>query len=64
MNTIITEPILQPVQQAIPQQVKTFTRDQMGYTDRPIDARTQTRNRYLDNVACRVTLDETEIRLD
>lgn len=41
---------LQPVQQAVYQQTKPFTRDSMWYTNRPIDQRTQVRNVYLDSV--------------
>ncbi len=50
MNTIITEIPLQATQIPIVVDEQQFNRQSMWYTDRPIDARTQTRNRYLDSV--------------
>lgn len=37
-----------PIQEEYKQEYKSFDRDSIWYTDRPINARTQTYNRYLD----------------
>jgi hypothetical protein len=50
MSEITTETNIQQTQQPLEIKERTFDRQSMWYTDRPIDARTQTRNRYLDSV--------------
>ena len=46
---------LQKVQQPIVVEQRKETIGWIGYTQRPIDARTQTRNRYLDSVRATTT---------
>lgn len=40
---------IQPIQEEYKQDVVQFDRNSMGYTDRPLNARTQVANRYLDS---------------
>lgn len=42
--------VIQPVQQAIERPQKQFNSQDIGYTQRAIDSKTQTRGRYLDGI--------------